>query len=333
MNRRWWMLVATALLGACTGTNDSIPGLDENDAGDSSSAGDSLLTDVAADDALLDSGPDASADDSGEGNDTQPLSDAESNTDANDSDDGSAGSDGADDVADASDAGDGSGGLDAADDVADASDAGDGSGGSDATSDADVTPPDEVVVSYDFEVELPGFIDGSACGLTPSQGYAPLGPEGNQFGATFIRCQTAQAVLVNLTDLPAHTSVSVDFLFAAIDSLDGAGSFPAGDFFRIDVDGVAVFRESFANAVESQIQTYAPPVPEIVLARRVDLGFTVGGFYLDSAYDMSLEPRFDRIPHSGPTLSLTFLLEGEGVQSLDDESWAIDNLRITLHND
>ena len=314
MNRRWWMLVATALLGACTGTNDSIPGLDENDAGDSSSAGDSLLTDVAAEDALFDSGPDASADDSGEGNDTQPLSDAESNTDANDSDDGSAGSD-------------------AADDVADASDAGDGSGGSDATSDADVTPPDEVVVSYDFEVELPGFIDGSACGLAPSQGYAPLGPEGNQFGATFIRCQTAQAVLVNLTDLPAHTSVSVDFLFAAIDSLDGEGAFPAGDFFRIDVDGVAVFRESFANALESQIQTYVPPVPEIVLARRVDLGFTVGGFYLDSAYDMSLEPRFDRIPHSGPTLSLTFLLEGDGVQSLDDESWAIDNLRITLHND
>jgi hypothetical protein len=33
------------------------------------------------------------------------------------------------------------------------------------------------------------------------------------------------------------------------------------------------------------------------------------------------------------TLTIAFLLEGEGVQSIDDESWAIDNLRVTTHND
>jgi hypothetical protein len=27
---------------------------------------------------------------------------------------------------------------------------------------------------------------------------------------------------------------------------------------------------------------------------------------------------------------LVFTLEGEGVQSIDDESWAIDNIRVTV---
>ena len=194
-------------------------------------------------------------------------------------------------------------------------------------------PVDAPVVAIDFEGELPGFLEGLGCALTPAEGYAPLGPEGNQFGPTLIRCLTGQALVVTLTDLPPHTSVSVDFLFAAIDSLDGAGSFPAGDYFRIDLDGVSIFREAFANAIDSQIQTYMPPVPEIVLARRVHLGFSGGGFHTDSAYDMSLDPVFDRIPHEASTLTLSFLLEGDGVQSLDDESWGIDNLRVTTHVD
>jgi hypothetical protein len=45
---------------------------------------------------------------------------------------------------------------------------------------------------------------------------------------------------------------------------------------------------------------------------------------------MSLEPRFHGISHTAPTLTVSFIMEGPGIQSLDDESWAIDNLRISL---
>ena len=46
---------------------------------------------------------------------------------------------------------------------------------------------------------------------------------------------------------------------------------------------------------------------------------------------MSVEPRFWNLPHSATTAALEFTLVGEGVQSLDDESWALDNLRITVN--
>lgn len=198
---------------------------------------------------------------------------------------------------------------------------------------ADAGVPDASVLDVDFEATFPLGFDAGTGLLTPSQGYAPLGTPGNTFGPTFLRAPTGNIITLEVNGLPPHTSLSLDFLFAAIDSLDGTGSFPAGDFFRIDLDGVTIFRESFANATPAQVQSYVAPVPAIVLARRVDLGFSgPGSFYTDSAYDMSLDPRFDDLPHTGSTAVLTFMLEGAGVQSLSDESWAIDNVRVTVGN-
>jgi hypothetical protein len=35
-------------------------------------------------------------------------------------------------------------------------------------------------------------------------------------------------------------------------------------------------------------------------------------------------------PHTASSAVFTFTLEGAGVQALSDESWAIDNLRVTV---
>jgi hypothetical protein len=130
--------------------------------------------------------------------------------------------------------------------------------------------------------------------------------------------------------LAAHRSISLEFLFAAIDSLDGSGTFPAGDYFNITLDGVTIFREAFANATPTEVQTYLPP-PGVELARHVDLGFAgPGSFFTDSAYDLGLDPRFHRIPHTASTAVFTFVIDGVGVQFLSDESWAMDNLRISI---
>ena len=135
---------------------------------------------------------------------------------------------------------------------------------------------------------------------------------------------------LTLTGLPTHTTISLGMLFAAIDSLDGTGSFPAGDLFKITLDGNQIFRESFANATASQIQSYIPP-PGVALARRVDLGFQgPGSFFTDSAYDFSADPQFANIAHAASSAVFGFLIEGAGVQSLDDESWAMDNLRVSV---
>lgn len=184
------------------------------------------------------------------------------------------------------------------------------------------------VFSTDFESGLAASINPGTATLTGVQGFAGLGPTGNQFGGSFLRSPTGNVVTLSLTGLPTHDALSLGFLFAAIDSLDGTGTFPAGDFFRIDIDGVNRFRESFANAMDSQIQSYVAPAGG-ELARKKNLGFTADGFYLDSAYDFNVDGRFQNFAHTATSVSISFSIEGAGIQSLDDESWAVDNLQVT----
>ncbi len=203
-------------------------------------------------------------------------------------------------------------------------------GSAGAGGESGATGGDVLDLGFEDSAELPANLDSGGALLTPSQGFAPLGPVGNQFGETFLRGPTGTVITLTLSDLPAHETLSLSLLFAAIDSLDGEGTFPAGDYFKITLDGEIVFRESFANAIDTQIQSYDPPA-EVILARHQDLGFGgPGGYYTDSAYDFGLDPVLQGIAHSAASAVLVFTLEGEGVQSIDDESWAIDNIRVTV---
>lgn len=194
---------------------------------------------------------------------------------------------------------------------------------------ASAAPVTVFQTNFDGPTLPPEFSAGTAM-LTGVQGFAGLGPVGNQFGGNFLRSETGNTVTLNLTGLPAHDTITLEFLFAAIDSLDGTGVFPAGDFFKIVFDGVTLFSESFANALPSQIQSYVPP-PGVELARRVDLGFGgPGGFFTDSAYNLGADPRFANFAHTGSTVRIDFFMFGEGLQSLADESWAMDNLRVAV---
>ena len=188
-----------------------------------------------------------------------------------------------------------------------------------------------VVFSNNFDSTVAAAVSPGVALITPVQFFAGLGPSGYQFGGSFLRSPTGNTVAVTVSNLPAHTTLSIDFLFAAIDSLDGTGTFPEGDFLNVKIDGVSIFRESFANATAAQDQTYVAP-PGGVLARRIDLGFSgPGSFYTDSAYNMSLEPRFHNLPHTSNTATVSFVIEGPGIQDLNDESWAMDDLRISVN--
>lgn len=187
-----------------------------------------------------------------------------------------------------------------------------------------------LVFETDFEGALPAEITPGTASLTGVQGYAGLGPVGNQFGGNFLRSPTGNTVTLQLSGLPTHDTISLEFLFAAIDSLDGTGTFPAGDFFKIVFDGATLFSESFANALPSQIQSYIPPTG-VELARHVDLGFSgPGSFFTDSAYNLGADPSFANFAHTASSATIDFFIFGEGNQSLDDESWAMDNLRVSV---
>lgn len=186
------------------------------------------------------------------------------------------------------------------------------------------------VFSTDFEGPLPAVLSPGVAQVVEVQGFAGLGPADYQFGGSFLRSPTGNVVTLTLDNLPDHQAISVGFLLAAIDSLDGTGSFPQGDFLTITLDGVQVFRESFANALPTQIQSYMPP-PGGELARHVDLGFNgPGSYYTDSAYNFAIEPRLQNLAHTASSAVFTFQMEGPGIQSLDDESWAMDGLTVSV---
>lgn len=186
------------------------------------------------------------------------------------------------------------------------------------------------VFTTDFNGSLPvEIIPGSAL-LTGVQGYAGYGPSGNQFGGNFLRSETGNVVSLTLNNLPTHDTISLSFLFAAIDSLDGTGTFPAGDFFKIVFDGNTLFSESFANATPTQIQSYVPPAG-VELARHVDLGFSgPGSYYTDSAYNFGADPRFSNFAHTRSSAKIDFFIYGPGNQDINDESWAMDNLNVSV---
>lgn len=191
--------------------------------------------------------------------------------------------------------------------------------------------PVTVVFKNNFDKKIPKQIDPGVAELAPVQGFAGLGQKKVVFGGNMLRSPTGNTVTLTLTNLPAHRYLHLDFLFAAIDSLDGTGvTPPEGDFFRVDVDGNSIFRESFANALPSQVQSYVPS-PGLELARHQDLGFGgPGGYFTDSAYRLGGEPAFRNVPHTGSTAVITFVIEGPGIQALDDESWGIDQLKVAV---
>lgn len=171
------------------------------------------------------------------------------------------------------------------------------------------------VFSSDFESGLPAEFSGSGA-VEGTQGYASYG-----FGSQFLRNDTlGSPSILTLTNLPAHTSISIDLVLAAIDSWDSTNGNPSPDFFNISVDDVSVFQATFANTSGSN--SYGP-----LLVDNAGLGFSG---YADDAADLSTEALLHNIPHTASTVVIKFYASGGGWQGGFDESWAIDNLSVTV---
>src|ERR1700741_5544113 len=76
---------------------------------------------------------------------------------------------------------------------------------------------DVTVFSTNFDTAIPTELVPGTATLTGVQGFAGLGPTGNQFGGSFLRSATGNIVTLALSGLPTHDLISLDFFFAAID--------------------------------------------------------------------------------------------------------------------
>ncbi len=183
------------------------------------------------------------------------------------------------------------------------------------------------VFSTDFNAGAPPEFSGVTT-TEGVQGYAGLGTGLNVFGGNFLRNTTAPPLKTTLTlaGLPAHTDVTLSFLLAIIDSWDGSGGHGFGpDIFNVTVDGSSILAETFDNFFD--VQSYAPPAG-VLLSSGSSVGFAG---WPDSAYNMGLDPIFSNIPHTASTLTVEWFAGGAGWQGGGDESWAIDNVEVSVN--
>lgn len=173
----------------------------------------------------------------------------------------------------------------------------------------------DVQVFYsDFDSGAPAELSGFYI-IESVQGLAGAGNLGDTFEGMLLRNNAtgnpAAATRLTLTDLLDHTYISIGFLFAYIDSWDGPSPPHGPDYFNIAVDGVPVF----------QIATdYGPQIYS---------GHAGWQDWVERGIDLTADPSLMHIAHSATTLTITFWSSGEGWQGGEDESWGIDNLRIS----
>ena len=96
------------------------------------------------------------------------------------------------------------------------------------------------------------------------------------FSEQYLLGSLAEAATLKLEGLPQHSSIDLDFLFAALDSWDGStieGGRAAPDFFNVSVDGELVFSETFDFALIDD-QSFRPE-PHVLAYRVEDFSIAV----------------------------------------------------------
>jgi hypothetical protein len=178
-----------------------------------------------------------------------------------------------------------------------------------------------------------------------SVGQLSSAPSGEGFLGEF----NNETVTLTVTDLPTHTQVTVEFDLYVIRSWDGnqtqiSESFSAEeqriragavtfspelaavrigpDFFRVQSDGVTLLDATFSNwAGGTQNYPTENVAAQTGAAAINSLGYFFQGMPMDAVYRIRLT-----FAHSDPTVVLDFT--GSSLQSIEDESWGIDNVRV-----
>lgn len=157
------------------------------------------------------------------------------------------------------------------------------------------------------------------------QGYAGLGPSGNQFSGDMLTSyNSTSSATLTLSNLPTHTSVDLHALLAIINSWDSTNGAVAPDYFQIKIDGTVVFQDTYDNTSGTINNT----------AGLADIGggLQQRGFnptFLDAAYDFG--NTLTGIAHTSSTMTLEVLGTGAGWQGGTDEAWGLDNFSLTLN--
>jgi len=171
-----------------------------------------------------------------------------------------------------------------------------------------------------------GFVGSVGSAVTVDvHGYAGIGVGSNQFAGLMLWDSAGlgdSGVGGTFTNLPVGGTISLSFLFAAIDGWAGE-SMPRGGPDRLQVltNGIAYWSSAISNYNLTSINGGT------LLASG---NFAGDSRMIDSAWDMTNVAGLENIAYSGTTFSFAIRAAGDGWTGGPHESWAIDNLRVIL---
>ena len=178
---------------------------------------------------------------------------------------------------------------------------------------------------YSNDFDTPEYAGpGISATLTGGSIIGPLAPYDSIYGNFLRNDSNTVATELTLTSLPIHTGVDVNFIAAFLDSWDSYdGDCCTPDGLDLYIDGTLVAGYTYNNALGS--------IKDIdggaLLYEYVQ--YDGNFFHSDTVVDMSVDPALS-FPHSGSTLTVSFIASGVGWQGSTDEAYGIDNLSVDL---
>ncbi|OYU76936.1 MAG: hypothetical protein CFE45_31210 [Burkholderiales bacterium PBB5] len=169
------------------------------------------------------------------------------------------------------------------------------------------------VYQNDFEANANGV--SGAGGRASSEGFSAFG-----FGQQYFRNAaggnpaTSSVLTFNLAG--AATGVTLGFDLAVLDSWDGANCC-GPDFFNVKVDGTSIYSKNFS--IFDGVATGSE-----LLALVYGQGLAASGSWADAGYSLS----FSLGNLAAGAHTIEFFASGNVWQAGDDESFAIDNLKV-----
>jgi hypothetical protein len=110
---------------------------------------------------------------------------------------------------------------------------------------------------------------------------------------------------------------TVTFDFYPIDSWDGTSAVNGPDLFELRVNGNIIFNEPFSNHSISSLQSFRAPD---VGPTQLGFGTDADSIYRNIAVDFTVDPA---------ATSIQIKFRGSLTQPISDESWGIDNVRVS----
>lgn len=190
---------------------------------------------------------------------------------------------------------------------------------------AALAAPASALTVYDDDFDQPASVaPGVVASFTPAGGatIATIGSYAGTWGQIF-RNETLGLTTLQLGNLPAHTSIDIDFVAAFLDSWDSTNGSPAPDYLNVYIDNVLVGQYT-ANNASGNVNQFGGGTP---IAQYVQ--FDANVFFSDSVVDFSADGSY-QFAHSNPGIVIAFQAGGAGWQGSTDESWGLGRLTVSV---